>query len=313
MTEPTANDAERAAPTTRGLPLANEDARIERVLVATDFSQNADHALEWAIMLAKTQGASIHLVHAVPTGEPGDLTVELERVVGTRMAEAQGVVDAAGLEHDSVFRSGHPWNVIVGESIAADVDVIIVGARGHTALPELLLGSTADRVLRTASVPVVTVHRDDPIPTACVSTAVAAIDFSEESERAVDVVASLLNAGPGKARLVLMHAIEVPPVFALYEVGAGFEAVQDADARQAIDKLERIAAQYRSDHLDVEVMVECAYPATLIEEVARNEKADMVALGTHGRSGWRRFFMGSLAERTVRHAPCPVLTMRLRA
>jgi universal stress protein A len=140
-----------------------------------------------------------------------------------------------------------------------------------------------------------------------------ASDFSPASRPAFAVARRL--AGALHARLILFHAYESVVPAAL---GAAMTAtipppslVDDvwAEARQAGQQgLERLAAA-RKDDLHVRVRLDAGAPATAIVRAARRERAEVLVLGTHGRSGLRRLLLGSVAERVVRTAPCPVVTV----
>jgi universal stress protein A len=123
-------------------------------------------------------------------------------------------------------------------------------------------------------------------------------------------------AGALLARLILFHAYEsvVPAA-----VGAPMTAtipppslVDDlwAEARRAGQRgLDRLAAVARKDDLRVSVRLDAGAPATAIVRAARRERAGLLVVGTHGRTGLRRLVLGSVAERVVRTAPCPVVTV----
>jgi nucleotide-binding universal stress UspA family protein len=81
-------------------------------------------------------------------------------------------------------------------------------------------------------------------------------------------------------------------------------------AEQARERLEEDAKRLRSVGVQVETIAQEGYPPLVIEEAARNANVDLIAMGTHGRTGLRHLLLGSTAERVVQHAPCPVLTIR---
>lgn len=79
---------------------------------------------------------------------------------------------------------------------------------------------------------------------------------------------------------------------------------------QALNQLERFASEHRSEPIPVQVKVAVGKPAAEILRVVRREGADLVVMGTHGRTGLRHLLLGSVAEAITRHAPCPVFTLR---
>lgn len=146
-----------------------------------------------------------------------------------------------------------------------------------------------------------------------------ASDFSPASRSAFTLARGL--AKKLGARLILFHAYEsiTPLMMAIPMMpmaGPASGAMVDklwATARRAGERgLERLAARARRDGLRVSKRLEAGTPATAIVRAARKERAAMVVLGTHGRTGLPRLLLGSVAERVLRMAPCPVVTVPRR-
>lgn len=141
------------------------------------------------------------------------------------------------------------------------------------------------------------------------------LDFSEDARRALDEAVRLARVCG--ARLRLVHAYQlpiVPPGAGATAAGApGAMTVPNLDGtlREASSEaLEREAERVRQDGLEVDVEVGMGPPATFIAEAARAWPADLVVMGTRGATGLAHVLLGSVAERTLRSAPCPVLTVR---
>jgi nucleotide-binding universal stress UspA family protein len=130
----------------------------------------------------------------------------------------------------------------------------------------------------------------------------APTDFSEPSKRAVTYAFEL--AQKVDAKLSLLHVIEVP-AYAI-EVSLPLEALEQ-DARR---ELARMLPQAETAHVAVTRLVEMGMAYQKILETVAAEQVDMIVMATHGRTGLGHLFMGSVAERVVRTAPCPVLTIR---
>jgi nucleotide-binding universal stress UspA family protein len=133
-----------------------------------------------------------------------------------------------------------------------------------------------------------------------------AADFSGCSEDAFRVARAL--AHDHGARLIVLHVATPPP---LVTPGELQRALQRADGYRA--ELEgRLRSVYAADsHVEVEYRVQDGDPATEILGVAREARCDLIAMGTHGRTGLGRLLMGSVAEQVVRKASCPVLTVKV--
>lgn len=137
------------------------------------------------------------------------------------------------------------------------------------------------------------------------------LDFSKPSLRALDYAVELGRST--RAELVLVHAVE-----SIYYGGLGemYGQVYDTStlmaefAREARDKLARLAADLTKKRLRVRTMLEIGTAPEVIVSAAKRSKADLILISTHGRTGLAHVFLGSVAERVVRHAACPVLTVR---
>lgn len=139
---------------------------------------------------------------------------------------------------------------------------------------------------------------------------VAATDFSEPAERASRLAVDLARAHG--AELVLLHVFVELPLYA--ETPATTVAqVYDEQRRWVQDELDVRAKNAAAGNLRVRTRLETGSAPETIAAIAREESADLVVVGTHGRTGLDRVMLGSVAERVVRVAPCPVLVVRPRA
>jgi nucleotide-binding universal stress UspA family protein len=283
--------------------------RLSTIVVATDFSDNAMAALDWAIDLARAHAAKIVLVHAVETELPalaeatGPINTHVRQMLEAMSKRLTDGHVLAQTEYDL----GRPWSVIADIATEAKADLIVVGAHGASKFR--LLGTVADRLIRTTSIPVL-VHRasaDGPLE---VRTVLAATDFSEEAAQAVQTAVGLLSGSTAPARLVLFHAVPLMNIYDL-DMSASCPTYWDDTERAAAQRLETFAAALRSDRLQVEVKTFRGYPSEAILHEGEATQADLIALGTVGRSGLNQFFMGSVAQRVLHQAKCPVLVVRM--
>lgn len=134
------------------------------------------------------------------------------------------------------------------------------------------------------------------------------LDFSEHSEAVLEWAAHL--AEEHGSRVVLLHAYHLPVEFQQLEgayLPEDFWATVKAESEQG---LARYAERLRARGLEVETLAREGYPATVIEEEAERQHADLVVIGTRGLSGLKHLLLGSIAERVVQRCPCPVLTVK---
>lgn len=287
-----------------------------KILVPVDFSKYADAAIDTAIDIAARYDASITLMNVfepVALAFPEDQSFYAGAITSDVMADLRKALEkkkdaaiAKGAKRLS-FELGHGNPAAVIRSFATDgnYDLIVVGTLGRTGLAHFLLGSVAERVVRTAPCPVLTVHESGrPFTKILVPT-----DFSPASDTALDAAIDL--AGRWQASITLVNVFE--PMAYTYPTGTGIYMSLPVD-HVIKDQLEALERQKRNalakGAKQVEIAQRTGHPATEITDLARDGSFDLIAMSTHGRSGLSRMFLGAIAERVVRTAPCPVLTFR---
>jgi nucleotide-binding universal stress UspA family protein len=202
------------------------------------------------------------------------------------------------------------------EAAAAQIgaSIIVMGTHGRTGLEYILVGSTAERVVRTASCPVVTVKASPagsspsavPASTIRFRRLLIPIDFSVSSLEALEY--GVQFAKHVDATLTLLHVLE-PIAYGLdFTLG---ESLQWRKQRAYVEgRLEILRALCTSNGITAEAVLKPGVPVDSIRDYAGQQQPDLVVMGTHGRRGISRILAGSVAEVMLRHAPCPVLTVR---
>jgi nucleotide-binding universal stress UspA family protein len=143
-------------------------AELRRILVPTDFTETSDHALDWALDLAKRLGATVTVLHTyeIPiVGFPDGAIIATPEIAG-RISDASKAalqatmakIQGRSVTVDSVLREGVPWEEINAVADAMAADLIVIGTHGRRGLTRALLGSVAENVVRTAKHPVVTIR-----------------------------------------------------------------------------------------------------------------------------------------------------------
>ena len=303
---------------------------ITRILVPTDFSTTSDHALEYARRLAESFGASLHLAHAFEDPyTTAAFAAELYTPLPIFMRD-QGVLDAEARLSERLpqedrrrFRgtaevvTGSPARAIGGYAAALGADLIVMGTHGRGGMAHLLLGSVAEQVVRTSPCAVLTIREPAAGP---VQRILVPTDFSETADAALGD-ARLLAARLGAA-LRLLHVVDDPFLaegLAAEAYIAEAPAMRTALLEDAKGRLAHRVAWCQSPGADAEgtrvpasAEVLFGRGAKTIAEYAAQRGTDLIVMGTHGRSGLAHLLLGSVAERLIRTAPCPVLTVRQR-
>jgi nucleotide-binding universal stress UspA family protein len=290
---------------------------FRKILCPIDFSAGSQTAMSVAVRLAWESDAELVLVHAwyvPPPSIPVEYafppeTLELLREDAQRGLEA-AVRDVAALgakRVSSILLTGVPWRAIIDTLEDPTFDLVVIGTHGRTGVARILLGSVAEKVVRHASCPVLTVHPDgESRPSRHV---LCPVDFSDRSRLGIDLAAALVQ--PGGAGITLLHVIEAPVSYAgeLRDP----ELVRELDRRSA-EHLEAWAAALRAK-VAVPVKTACRLGwagAETIAAIEHDPTIDLVVVGSHGKTGLQRLFLGSVAEKIVRHARCPVLVAHRR-
>lgn len=291
------------------------------ILAATDFSETAEAALDWAAELARLQGARLELIHAVTLPPvmsgfvaPGPLFDEEVRAAALarlgetaiRLRQSGGT----GAEVATHLAMGMPSQVILHRAGELPAAAIVMGTRGLTGLRHLLLGSTTERVMHRAPCPVLSVHPGDrgrhrPIRSILVPT-----DFSRDAELAIEAAHRLLAPLEQEARLVLLHAFNLPIEYTAYgPIPTSVDYLKDRGL-ESERLLEEMRERLLREGLTVETVSREGDPAAVIAAEAEARGVDLIAMGTHGGSALRHLLIGSTAERVLQHANCPVMTIR---
>jgi nucleotide-binding universal stress UspA family protein len=263
--------------------------------------------------LAKQWNAELALVHVFyvpPVTDAGERQfppeVVQEMLEDARRSLAASVKDALALgatRVTSALPSGAPWHAIVDAAKDA-VDLIVVGTHGRTGFSRIMVGSVAEQVVRHAPCSVLAVRADGEARP--FNHVLCPIDFSDSSQQALSVAAALVEPA---GKITLLHVVEMP---AAYRADVPLvRYVPDLETR-SIAALAKWSTQLE-DKFSVTTRSRIGRPgAETIAAIDEDASIDLVVMGSHGRTGIKRVLLGSVAEKVVRHARCPVLVARKR-
>ena len=292
--------------------------RIQHIVVPTDFSTFSEAAAARAATFARLDGASIHLVHAVPFPlivAPYEASLspavweEVRRAARARIEEARKAVEARGVSTVTaeVADSGDPVAAIGAAVESHAADLIVMGTHGHGGLKHAFLGSVAERTLRTALRPVLAVKEDVASAEQPIQRILLAVDFSAHADRAVEVSAAL--ARRLAASVDVVHAFDLPLDYSPYTSDFGMELEQKIQA-SAAERLEGVRARLAEARVTATLHSRRGHASQVIAELAATLGTQLIVMGTRGNSGLAHVLLGSVAERTLRTAPCSVLTVK---
>ena len=283
----------------------------ETILVATDLS-DLDHLMPFAIGQAEDTGARIVLLHVLTAmssfvvdtaGMPYYDTAGALDIAEQMMHPWCEVATRLGIRCHSVAREGQPMQQIVGAVRQFHADRVLLGTRSRGKLGKLLIGSVAEQVLRSVSLPVTTVGPDAQIPVDRGDERVVLHATTlQETSRASAALACQV-AVTQKAKLVLLHVL--PPVSEMERKG-----LPTGMHSSAMLELRILAVQIGADCCSaVEPVVVHGDPSIEILALASERRAGLIVLGATQRSAFENLTRDRIIYRVLAHARCPVLTL----
>ncbi|HVR96629.1 MAG TPA: universal stress protein [Thermoanaerobaculia bacterium] len=292
---------------------------LRNVLVSTALDPGSDAVVRAGLALARGAGARIHLLHVADVEPPvlgyeaaGLLPTFDETQIAWRERELADQVRRLEISASELAGSrlvlGVPHRVIADVAHEVDADLIVTGATRANGPADRLLGSTADRVLRKAFCPVLVVRGDLPQPPRRV---LAPVDLSPLGN---DLFHCGLHLLAGQAGQEPIH-VKAFHVVSFFEALGWHKTETPPPSLETPEEMERLARTHleaflreaQADPVAVEGDVRSGDPQIeILAELERNP-ADLVILGTHGRSGFDRLLLGSVASAVARQAPCSVL------
>jgi nucleotide-binding universal stress UspA family protein len=295
---------------------------IKRILFATDFSRWTRRAEDYAYALACSWRASLTVlcVAEFPPGLNPTYPVnqqylgDLLKTASSQLDDLKGRGESRGIAITTRMASGIPSEEVIAAAQAEDSDLIVVGTRGKTGLAHVLLGSTAERVIRGAPCPVLTVrtepadNEDESVLSRPVTLEriLVPVDFSDCSLDALKY--AVVVAKQAQASLMLLHVLE--PVSYGLDFTLGQSRARHLEVETWTKRLEELAATHQHPDMVVESRLRGGFPADSILDAAKTLPCDLIVMGTHGRRGISHTISGSVAEAVLRKAHCPVIAVR---
>lgn len=304
---------------TRGQTKRKSQTAFKSIIVPIDFSDTSIKALDYALAIAEEFGSQIHLVHVLEfpavfnsTSQPSyaNWDNEAKKSATIRLAElVEEKIDEL-ISVNSEVRFGRAYQAVCETAKEQKADLIVIGTHGFTGLKHLLLGSTAERVIRHAPCSVLVVRKQ-------ISRYVEAIlkpknilvptDFSKPAEQAFRLAIAFAKQYQAKIHLLYI----VPAHYAIGDYDVMDYAMLAAEEKKiGQKKLATLSKGLLTKKISVATRLRHGRPAVEINEAAAELECDVIVISTHGLTGWKHVLLGSVTEEVVRHASCPVLVVR---
>jgi nucleotide-binding universal stress UspA family protein len=283
--------------------------KIEKILLATDFTRASEDAQKMAASLAAKSASKIYLLHVIPKaiqlyGRSLDQTPLLQESTNVLGEYADEIRRGGVSEVETLLVSGNPQEEIISQADTLGVNVIMIGSGDKDRGDRFPLGVTAQNIIRSTATPVWVVRRGS---SAGIKSILCPVDFSEHSRRAVVNAADLSRMFGAKLQ-VLAVAENLSRVYRgmpLY-LGKG-----EADGKRHCKKeLDKFLRDFDFEGMAYNRAVRYGEPHEEVLKAASEMGADLMVMGSIGRTGLTRVLMGSVAEKIARELPCSLIMMK---
>ena len=273
---------------------------MKRILVPTDFSEQAENALKVALILAEKHKSEIYVLHSMET----QLQLATAKSSGS-LPESLFFIKLAEKRFNDLRESDYLKGIEINEAIGHNeiyedieaackknkIDLIVMGSSGASGFKEMFVGSNTEKVVRTSKTPVLVIKNNHPDFN--VKDFVFASDFSEGGRGALKKAHKFAKKIGAKMHLLYVNT------------PAGFKT--SLQAQELMDDFVK--------EMDVENYTTNIFNDTSVEKGILNFthfiNAELIGMGTHGRKGISHFFNGSISEDMVNHANMPVITFKI--
>ncbi len=281
--------------------------KYRKILVAVDSSESSKNALHQAFKLANEEKCWITVTSVVPPYEGEieilgvkDIRAALRKPCEDALGEVKKMAKTERMLVKTVCEEGEVYERIVDLADAENCDVIVMGRRGLHRIERTLIGSVTARVIGHTQRDVLVVPNGATVGW---KTIVLATDGSKYSAAAAERAIAFAKSYGGE--LKILSVVDVPAEF----YAEAPKAVEDL-VHKAKGFVADIKKQADAAGVSAETYVGEAEAFEAVNNLALEQKANMIVLGSHGRTGLRRLLMGSVTEAVIGHALCPVLVVK---
>ncbi|MCZ0963424.1 universal stress protein [Paracoccus benzoatiresistens] len=281
---------------------------MQRIMLATDFSERSDRALRRAVILARQHGAALDILHVVDEDRPRPIVNhevnharQLLGELALTLKDMDSVVCTTGIRLDD------PFVGIVKAAAEAAPDLLVIGRHRRQVLRDAFVGTTAERTIRTVHCPVLMANGP---PVGLWRHVLMTTDLSEH---AVNALRRFLAGGiAGDATRSLLYVFDVPALRLLMSDSMGEEGQRDYLenlSRKARQELAQFIGRAGIGQAERIVRHEETTVADEILKTAGEVNADLIVISTQGKGAVSRMVLGSVATQVLRDAQCDVLVM----
>jgi nucleotide-binding universal stress UspA family protein len=279
----------------------------KNILIAIDGSDSSTNALHQTIKFAKEKNCKVTVLTVLPPYERGlelgivkNIKVVFRSLGEKILAGALAVAQEGGIQVETVLGEGNTHEAIIDTAQSKDCDLIIVGRRGLTHLDRAFMGSITARVIGYSPIDVLVIPHDSTVKWGNI---LLAVDGSKYSEFAVDKAISMVRSCGGKINI--LSVVDVSDELFAQAPNLVKEMVSSAH-----EMVESVKGKVMSAGIEAEAFVREGETHEKILHMAKELNADLICMGSHGRTGLKRLLMGSVTEKVIGSASLPVLVVK---
>lgn len=292
--------------------------KLEKLLLSTDGSEFSEGAVREAINIAKICSSKLFVVSVVETNPEFEalapqVVEKSENETRQHLESVKSRASKEGVDCEiNTYHNDQPFQSIVDDAAKKQVDMVIMGRRGRTGLKRLLMGSVTAKVIGHAPCKVLVVPRAARIE---FKNILVATDGSRYSEAAINEAIGIAKLGranltavsvvPSETKMRYEHGFIDSKIRADLEKLAAKESPQAAENNVKIVK-----EKAEKEGVSSKGFIVTGVPHEAIVDIAKETNADLILVGSHGRTGLSRLMMGSVTERVIGHADCAVLVVK---
>ncbi len=289
--------------------------KLNRILVPSDFSDTANLAVRQAVVLAQIYQAELIVLHArlIYDDDSSQLPEAIERLkkeeaqILHRMQESVTNANPAIPIRHEIIRGYSAPSAILGYVNQNDFDLIVIGTHGRSGIEQLLLGSVAEKVVRYAPSPVLTVNRESSIIESY-KNIIVPFDFSEHALRALRTA---LRVSPDDAEIHLLYVFEkdTHPEMYSWNLASSIDLRPQVQIK-AREKMDAVLSTLQVGNRQIHKIITDGAPHKKIAEYVNSHQTELVIMATQGLVGLDRFLLGSTTERIIRSVNTQILTLK---
>ncbi|MGC9016685.1 MAG: universal stress protein [Caldimicrobium sp.] len=283
-----------------------------KILACIDGSEESFNAYKNALWLAKSLNAEVLVMTVLPVGQA--LSSALSLFIGMKdilrkgaekiLKQASFMAEEEGVKVKEILEEGEPFQRIIDTAYAEEVDLIVLGKTGKSGLAKGILGSTAMRTIGSSPVDCLVIPKE---ATLRIRKLLLPVDGSPYSERASE--RALFLAKAFKASVSILFVVEL--LFELYETPAELVNLIETLRNEGEEIVRKMRLKFKEENIPSEAFVVQGNIAEQIIEFSNKEEADLIVMGSHGKTGLKRLLLGSVTEKVINFGNKPVLVVKI--